>query len=504
MSLEPSCNDSVFLLTGLKMRTTSSILIRLPIVLPIVCVLSCTSVRQRPGWPQYAANPLVIRLDIPAPKDDKGGIIVADLNDDDLMDYVVTVPGHITAHDNGGRKLWVLRTDIRLSMDSEKWGLPGQHAPGVQVADVDDDGQVEVLFLTEDGTVHAIDGITAVNEWTATPPVPEGARQWEHLVVVSFHQRGDADLLLQATNKDGYRMGRYLSAHRIRDLRKGNSTPLWETDDFVACAHTAARVGDLDGDGKDEVIGGTILSSEGRTLYKFPLTGHIDAITVADVRPDIPGLEVVAFEEGDRRQKERERVFLANSNGLIWQTNHENREPQDGAVGDLDPNHPGLEIFCRTRGTGLAAKPIPVEKFPANGYQKPFVLDSGGIVISDYSTADIVPDGWTPMGLQVCQTIHWDGTSRALVVATEREQNGNVGIFDPIGGRFLLHLKEEKADRLYVADVSGDWREEILILNGSELHVYHNDATNPDPDRRRFWSDAHYRRNKMTWNRSSN
>jgi hypothetical protein len=486
------------------MRTTSYILIRLLIPLSILCVLSCTSIQQHADQPQFATNPFVIRLDIPAPNDDKGSIIVADLNDDDLMDYIVTVPGHIAAYENSGRKMWVVETDVRLSMDSEKWGLPGQHAPGVQAADVDEDGQTEVLFLTEDSTIHVVDGATGAKECMAKPSVPDGARQWEHLVVASFRGRGDTDLLLQATNENGYRMGRYLSAHRISDLRQGNSTPLWETDDFVACAHTAARVADLNGDGKDEVIGGTILSNGGRRLYKFPLTGHIDAITVADVRPDLPGMEVVVFEEGDRRQEERERVFLANSEGLIWQANHENREPQDGAVGDFDPGRPGLEIFCRTRGTGLAAKPIPVEKFPADGYQKPFVLDSRGSVISDYSTADIVPDGWTPMGLQVCQTIHWDGTSKALVVATEREQNGNVGIFDPIGGRFLLHLKEEKADRLYVADVSGDWREEILILNGNELHVYHNDAKNPDPDRRKFWDQAHYRRNKMTWNRSSN
>jgi len=486
------------------MKTPFSILIQVPIVLPILGVLSCSSVQEGAGRTQYDKNPFVIYLDIPAPKDDKGSIIVADLNNDRLMDYVVTVPGHIAAYDNSGRKRWIVRADVRLSMDSEKWGLPGQHAPGVQAADTDGDGQIEVLFLTEDSAIHAIDGATAAEEWTAKPSVPEGASQWEHLVVACFHGRGDTDVLLQATNKEGYRMGRYLSAHRISDLQKGNLTPVWEMDSFLACAHTAARVADLDGDGKDEVVGGTILSNEGRVLYKFPLTGHIDAITVADVRPDIPGLEVIALEEGNRREKERDRVFLANSDDLIWQANHENREPQDVAVGDFDPSRPGLEIFCRSRGTGLAAEPIPVEKFPANGYQKPFVFDGRGSVISDYSTADVVPDGWTPMGLQVCQTIHWDGTAKALVAATEREQNGNVSIFDPIGGKFLLHLKEEKADRLYVADVSGDWREEFVILNGSELHIYHNDGPNPNPDHRRFWNDAHYIRNKMTWNRSSN
>lgn len=474
------------------------------LLLPVFGVLSCASMQRRAEWPQYDSNPFIISLDVPAPQDDKGSIVVADLNGDGLKDYLVTVPGHIAAYDNGGRKLWILKADIRLSMDSEQWGLPGQHAPGVQAADVDRDGRMEVLFLTEESTIHALDGRTGSAEWAAKPVVPQGAAQWEHLVVASFHGQGDTDLLLQATNKDGYRMGRYLSAHRISDLRKGNLEPVWQMDDFPACAHTAARVADLDLDGKDEVIGGALVSSEGKRLYQFPLTGHIDAVAIGDVRPDLPGLEVVALEEGDRRSKERDRVFLANVGGLIWQANHENREPQDEAVGDFDPARPGLEIYCRNRGTGLAANPIAKEKFPANGYQKPFVLDARGNVISDYSTKDVMPEGWTLMGLQVCQAIHWDGAARALVVATEREQNGNVALIDPLGGKFLLHLNDEKADRLFVADVSGDWREEIIILNGSELHIYHSQQPNPDPDHARFWDEPHYGRNKMTWNRSTN
>ena len=58
----------------------------------------------------------------------------------------------------------------------------------------------------------------------------------------------------------------------------------------------------------------------------------------------------------------------------------------------------------------------------------------------------------------------------------------------------------EKADRLYVADVAGDWREEIIVLNGSELHVYQNRAANPRPDRPRLWADRNYRRLKQCHN----
>jgi hypothetical protein len=46
----------------------------------------------------------------------------------------------------------------------------------------------------------------------------------------------------------------------------------------------------------------------------------------------------------------------------------------------------------------------------------------------------------------------------------------------------------------------GDWREEIVVLNGSELHVYSNPAPNPRPDRERPWADRNYRRLKQAHN----
>ncbi len=67
--------------------------------------------------------------------------------------------------------------------------------------------------------------------------------------------------------------------------------PLWRRDDFLANAHNGARVADLDGDGQDEVLGGTIVAPDGKVLSRIPLKGHIDSLFVADVRPDIPGLE---------------------------------------------------------------------------------------------------------------------------------------------------------------------------------------------------------------------
>lgn len=69
-------------------------------------------------WTQYASNPFVIPLEIPAPIDGAGGIIVTDLNNDGLVDYLITVPGHIAAYSNNGRKLWIKKTDVRIGGSS--------------------------------------------------------------------------------------------------------------------------------------------------------------------------------------------------------------------------------------------------------------------------------------------------------------------------------------------------------------------------------------------------
>jgi hypothetical protein len=111
----------------------------------------------------------------------------------------------------------------------------------------------------------------------------------------------------------------------------------------------------------------------------------------------------------------------------------------------------------------------------------------------------VAPKGWTTKGVEAIWTIDWTGEMKQLAAAKERHVSGDVAIFDPITGRFLQRFRE-RADRLYVADVSGDWREEIIVLNGKELRIYENADTNPNPDWPRLWNQNQYRRSKMTWN----
>jgi hypothetical protein len=123
--------------------------------------------------------------------------------------------------------------------------------------------------------------------------------------VANLRGQGDRDVVLQATNAKGYRVGRYVAAYAIDDLE---GKPLWQTDHFGALAHGPLRVADLTGDGRDEICGFTLLSPEGKpTDWNYPPISpefgkgrsfHIDGLTIEDVRPDVPGLEVVLLEEG--------------------------------------------------------------------------------------------------------------------------------------------------------------------------------------------------------------
>ncbi|MCP4638957.1 MAG: hypothetical protein GY851_00915 [bacterium] len=434
-------------------------------------------------WTQYDSNPFLIEVDVPAPEDSAGGLLTADVNDDGLLDYLVTVPGHLAAYGHDGAKLWVKQVDVRVGGSSERAGLPGHNGPGVAACDIDGDGRTEVLYLlggtTDAKGLEVVDGATGDVKWRATPPVPKGAERWEHLAVANFRGKGDRDVLLQATNRDGYRTGRYVAAFALDALRDGRYEPLWQRGDFGACAHNGARLADLDGDGRDEVLGVVLLSPDGEPLAGIPLKGHVDSIFVYDVRPDVPGLEVLALEEGGGN-----RVFLYNRERVLWETHYQHWEPQNAAVGEFDAARPGLEVWCRSR---------------FNTHQKPWTFDATGTLLNAYEMDNVAPDGWTDSGVEVIYTIDWTGEPTQLAAAKERHESGDVCVFNPVTGAFVARFPD-KADRLYVADVSGDWREEMVVLNGNTIHVYHNPAPNPRPDHPRLWDKPHYRRSKMTFN----
>lgn len=439
--------------------------------------------------PSQAALYKECRLSLPFAmgQEGKGGILAADMNNDGEMDLLVTSPGQLAALESNGNTLWHTKADIRVSAgSSERYGLPGHDAPGAQVCDIDGDGQVEVLFLDQSNTIHILAGDTGHAESAITILNPKGSERWEHMAIVNLRGKGDKDIVLQCTNATGYRVGHYVSAYAIDN---SEAQLLWSTDRFGALAHGPFRAADLNGDGRDEICGFTILGPNGvGTDWAYPpidkayaggASFHIDSIFIYDVRPDVPGLEVVFLEEG------RNYSALGNvKEGLLWWTTHKRQEPQNAVVGEFSLEHAGLEIWCRSR---------------YNTHQKPWVLDAHGRIISSYQMVDRAPEGWTESGVEEIVPIDWSGARLQLAAAKERHQSGDVGLFNPTTGEFVLHI-QAKTDRLYVADITGDWREEIIIVEGNQIRFFENTVPNPRPRRARLWGQQNYRRNKMSWN----
>lgn len=432
-----------------------------------------------------------IPVDLPNQFEREGGLIAADVDGDEQLDIVITQPGYIGAYSLTEGKLWSQEADIWLTGQSESKGLPGLHGPGVQAGDVDQDGALELLYVNADNQLQVLSADTGVSKYQIDLPAIEASKGiWEHAIIANFTGQGDTELLLQAsrpTDKEGYIRDNLQAAFRMADLIAlgPEAQPLWLNDDFVSLSHGSAKVVDINGDGKDEVVGATVLNAEGQELYNpgvdntsFP---HIDSLAVDDIDPNRPGLEIVIPEEAGEK-----RVMLFDENGTLWTSGHRRRaEDADGdkvTIGNFDPDSPGLEMWFR----GNESKHFTV-------------LNAAGDVISSYKFASRRPDSWTEKGFEVIHRIRWTGDEKEFIVAKERHEAGDVGIFDAMTGQLVAQFPSQ-TERLYVADVVGDWREEIIVLSNDELTVYQNQHANPNPARPSLWSEPLYRRQKMTWN----
>lgn len=469
-------------------------------------------------WPQYNENPFSFSI---SRVDDstgirpggRGGLLVYDVTGDGLLDYLVSRPGKLLVYDRNGNALWDRSVDIRLTAKSETEGLPGLHAPGFQVGDPNKDGVTDLLFFSLNGDLHWLNAQTGETQTVQRLKAASGRYHWEHLVISNLRGTGDADLVVQSTNTDNYRMGKYIAAFAINDIEKIQF--LWESDKYVGCAHNGLRVADLNGDGRDEILGATFFHPNGKSFswcknektfrqrfisliaksrilkkvfcnryvllcntipYHF---GHIDSIFVDDVLLDNEGLEVVMLQEGGPQE-----VFVAGSDGLLWQKHYLYQESQNAAIGDFDLSSEGLEIWCRSR---------------YDKDQRPFVFSAKGELIASWRMNDMKPHDWSKKGVEVISTIRWNESGPDWLAAKERHTSGNVALFDAISGKFYK-VFEQEAERIFVADVSGDPREELIVMTKDEIFVYWNDKPLKKKQQSRLWDKQHYRRSKTNHN----
>lgn len=235
------------------------------------------------------------------------------------------------------------------------------------------------------------------------------------------------------------------------DWRDGKLTRRWTFDsDDGAEGNRAYRgqgnhsltVGDVDGDGKDDIIyGACCIGSDGKGLYSTGL-GHGDALHLSHMDPGRVGLQVFSIHE---RKPEAGVSFRdAKTGEVIWS------KPSDdvvrGVAMDIDPRHPGYESWAS--GTGLSG-----------------LWNVNGEKISDRKPRSCNFGIW------------WDGD---LLRETLDRVTISKWQWETSMEKFLLtgdgcaSNNGTKSTPCLCADIFGDWREEVIWRSGNnkELRIY--------------------------------
>ena len=217
---------------------------------------------------------------------------------------------------------------------------------------------------------------------------------------------------------------------------------------FAQGAHSLA-VGDVDGDGCDEITyGSAAINHDGNLLYSTGL-GHGDALHLSDLDPDRPGLEVfMVHEERPYGSDYRD----ARTGEILYRT-LDRDDTGRGVAADIDGRHRGFEMWS------LDSKEV---------------RDCHGKVIADD------PSQMPAMNFR----IYWDGDLQDELLANSRRPhfapylqkwNGKKAVPLPLSnGKHLCEMGHSvsnnwtKATPNLQADILGDWREEVIYWDESD------------------------------------
>ena len=378
----------------------------------------------------------------------------------------------------------------------------GAHSTPFLVYDLDGDGKAELVSKTADGTVdgqgkvigdpkaqwvspqgHILSGpefLTVFNGMTGAviqtidyvpgrhpetqnPTVEQlraiwqdgnGNRSERYLACVAYLDGKNPSIVMCR----GYYSRATLAAF---DLKKGKLTLRWLFDTYGHEELTPYRgqgnhnlsVGDVDGDGCDEIMyGACAIDNDGKGLYSTGL-GHADAMHFSDLIPSKPGLEVFNIQEkfGDAALNMRN----AATGEIYWKVppvaaategGDKGEGPGRGNAIDIDPRYEGSE--CWAAGAGMSG-----------------LWNSAGQKISEKNPRScnfaVWWDGDLLRELLDRNTVlKWDWineTTETIFTATDCMSNNGT-----------------KSTPAISADLFGDWREEVMLrnVNNKELRIY--------------------------------
>jgi len=372
----------------------------------------------------------------------------------------------------------------------------GAHYTQFMVYDLDGDGKAEVACKTADGTVdgkgkvignanadyrnsrgYILDGpefLTVFDgrsgaELATTDYIPprgnvsdwgddSGNRVDRFLACIAYLDGQRPSLVMCR----GYYTRAVLAAW---DFRDGKLTHVWTFDsddgtpgnkDYRGQGNHNLAVGDVDGDGKDEIVyGACAIDHDGKGLYSTGL-GHGDAMHLSDIDPDRPGLEIFAIHE---RPRHPYGVNLrdAATGKVIWGL--QLSDPARALAMDIDPRHRGYECWTNNSAGLYNCKGQKISD------SKPRSCNMG--IWWDGDVLRELLDGTT-----IDKWDYANGAATRLLLAEDCVRNNGT-----------------KANPCLAADILGDWREEVIwrTRDNRELRIF----TTTIPTDRRFCTMMH-------------
>ena len=429
-----------------------------------------------------------------------------------------TSPTLIDAYKLDGTKMW------RVNMG---WNIrSGAHYTQFQVYDYDGDGKAEMIVKTADGTIdgkgkvigdstknyldtagrpmsgpeyltvfRGIDGaaITTVDYVPARDvrrlgPANDSGTTWGD----NYGNRGERYLAAtayldgvhpSAIFARGYYTAAYVAAFdfdgkdlKLRWLHK-SETP---GEGLYGQGNHNIFVGDLDGDGFDEIVyGSAALNHDGTVRYSTGF-GHGDAGHLADIDPDRPGLEFYGVHESQSSMYIDE--LRAADGTVIWGTLQTGVDNGRGIAADIDSTHRGLEMWSSKGKLLRSVKGVPIDSARSLVCD---TLDSVYIeAIKEYHYITECEAFSYPINFR----IYFDGDLQDELLDGAVVSNPNVPkqsmqtYFDGATALGLSGCNGTKNTPLLVADLFGDWREELILRtenDPSKIYILSTPVTTP-------------------------
>lgn len=392
---------------------------------------------------------------------------------------------YIDAYTMTGKLKW--RVDLGINIRA------GAHYTQFMVYDLDGDGKAEMACKTADGTKDGLGNIIGKTNKDYRNKVGRITQGTEYLTIFDGETgkaisttdyvpaRGD----LEAWGDTyGNRVDRFLGGVAYLDgqhpslvmcrgyytrtviaawdFKDGQLFKRWvfDTDDkvnqeYAGQGNHSLSIVDVDEDGKDEIIYGSMtVDNDGTGLYTTGL-GHGDALHVSDFDPNRPGLEVFMPHEN---KKDGVTFRSARTGEIIWQ-HKKNIDVGRGLAADIDSTHLGAEFWA---------------------------LGDMGV----YNVKGKVVDSKIP---SINFAIWWDNDlQRELLDGTTISKYGIGTIFT---AENCSSNNGTKATSSLQADLFGDWREEVMFRtsDNSALRIY----MNSDVSTRRLTTLMHNRQYRM-------